>query len=69
MALEPGLYIPDDPGRYGPLAGIGVRIEDNVLITDGAPEVLSAAVPIQMQEIEQLIGTRSPLLVSQPSSL
>jgi Xaa-Pro aminopeptidase len=32
LALEPGLYIPHHP-RFGALAGVGVRIEDDVLIT------------------------------------
>ena len=36
----PGLYIPDDP-RYGPLAGLGVRLEDDVLVTAAGAQVLS----------------------------
>ena len=35
LTIEPGLYVPDDPAAYGPLAGIGVRIEDDVAITGG----------------------------------
>ena len=34
LTIEPGLYIPDDPA-YRHLAGIGVRIEDDVAITGG----------------------------------
>jgi Xaa-Pro aminopeptidase len=37
-------------------AGIGVRIEDNVLITEGAPRVLSGGVPRTVEEIEQLMA-------------
>ena len=33
LTIEPGLYIPDDPSMFGPLAGVGVRIEDDVAIT------------------------------------
>jgi len=32
LTIEPGLYIPDDEA-FGPFAGIGVRIEDDVAIT------------------------------------
>lgn len=33
------------------------RVEDTVLITDGAPEVLSAAVPKEMKDVEALVGS------------
>jgi Xaa-Pro aminopeptidase len=42
LAVEPGLYIPDHP-QFGPYAGIGVRIEDDVLITQTGCEVGVAA--------------------------
>jgi Xaa-Pro aminopeptidase len=35
-----------------------VRIEDTVLVTDGAPEVLSAGVPKEVDEVLALVGTR-----------
>ncbi len=38
--LSAGLYIPDLP-QYGAFRGIGVRIEDDVLLTAGACRVLS----------------------------
>lgn len=38
ITIEPGLYIPDTP-EYGPLRGIGVRIEDDVLVTPTGCEV------------------------------
>lgn len=38
LAIEPGLYIPNHP-QFGPYAGIGVRIEDDVLITQTGCEV------------------------------
>jgi Xaa-Pro aminopeptidase len=55
MTVEPGLYIPNDPQLYGPYAGIGVRIEDDVAVTGAGPEVLSAAVPVDAGEIERLV--------------
>lgn len=38
LAIEPGLYIPNHP-QFGPYAGIGVRIEDDVFITQTGCEV------------------------------
>ena len=55
FTVEPGLYIPanaDDVAE--PFRGIGIRIEDDVLVTPGGVEVLSAAVPKQVEEIETL---------------
>ena len=55
LTVEPGLYIraaDDVPER---LHGIGVRIEDDVRVTDGACEVLTAAAPKAVAEIEALI--------------
>ncbi len=56
--VEPGLYIaPDDEDAPAALRGIGVRIEDDILVTDGEPEVLSAHVPREIDEIEALVGS------------
>lgn len=38
MAIEPGLYIPNHP-QFGSYAGIGVRIEDDVLVTNSGVQV------------------------------
>lgn len=56
LTIEPGLYFPNN-ARYGRFAGIGVRIEDDVAVTDAEPRVLSDSVPIDPSEIEALIGT------------
>eukprot|EP00882_Tetradesmus_deserticola_P006395 GHRQ01006726.1.p1 GENE.GHRQ01006726.1~~GHRQ01006726.1.p1 ORF type:complete len:508 (+),score=199.91 GHRQ01006726.1:146-1669(+) len=55
MAIEPGLYIPDHP-QFGAYAGIGVRIEDDVLVTHSEAEVLSHAVPVDPDRVEALVG-------------
>jgi Xaa-Pro aminopeptidase len=47
LTVEPGLYIPaDDEQAPAALRGIGVRLEDDVLITADGVEVLTAALPI-----------------------
>ena len=59
VTVEPGLYFGswrtdvEIPDRY---AGIGVRIEDNVLITVDGPVVLSSSCPKTIDEIEALVG-------------
>lgn len=55
LTIEPGIYIPDNdlmagvPARY---RGIGIRIEDDVLITRDGCEVLTSAAPKSVQAIE-----------------
>lgn len=53
MTVEPGLYLrPDTPGLDQRWWNIGIRVEDDVLVTREAPEVLSQDAPKQAQEIE-----------------
>jgi len=55
ITVEPGLYIgADAPDVPDALRGIGVRIEDDVAITAGAPEVLTSSCPKQIAELEAL---------------
>lgn len=55
ITVEPGLYIaadaPDVPPEY---RGIGVRIEDDVAITADGNEVLTAACPKELEELEAI---------------
>lgn len=57
FTVEPGLYFgtqaTDSPAH---LKGIGIRIEDNVLVTADGHRVLSSAIPSQVAEIEALVG-------------
>ena len=56
LTVEPGLYIADDIEGVDPrYRGIGVRIEDDVLVTENGNEVLSARVPKSIEEIEGLM--------------
>lgn len=55
LTVEPGLYF--DPRLRGvprALRGIGIRIEDDVAVTRGAPRVLTAAAPKEIAEIEAI---------------
>jgi Xaa-Pro aminopeptidase len=57
LTVEPGLYIPPDdksaPAKY---RGIGIRIEDDVLVTDGGNRNLTSKVPKDPDEIEAIMA-------------
>ena len=45
VTIEPGIYIPDEK--------IGVRIEDDVLVTESGSKVLSAKIPKRVADVEE----------------
>src|SRR5262249_24113643 len=57
LTVEPGLYFRlDEEGAPDELRGIGVRIEDDVEITESSNRVLSAGAPKEVEELESLVG-------------
>jgi Xaa-Pro aminopeptidase len=54
LTVEPGIYIaPDDATVPVPWRGIGVRIEDDVLVTGSDPEVLTSGIPKTVDEVHR----------------
>jgi Xaa-Pro aminopeptidase len=57
--IEPGIYVAADNKKVAKKwRGIGIRIEDDVLVTRKGNQVLTAAVPKTTEEIEALMATR-----------
>jgi len=60
ITVEPGVYIPNTnksvPEEF---RGIGIRIEDDILITDSGCDVLTASCPKSPQEIENIVQASS----------
>jgi len=56
--LVPGMVLTIEPGIYLPSDSLGIRIEDDVLVTTTGAQVLSAAVPKTVTDIEALFASR-----------
>lgn len=56
LTIEPGIYLPDKAPVPKAYRGTGIRVEDDVIVTDGEPEVLTSGVPKQIDEIEALMA-------------
>ena len=56
LPLPVGAVITVEPGVYLPDRGFGVRIEDDVLVTDTGHEVLTRAIPKEVEDLERLVA-------------
>ena len=52
MPLAPGMIISNEPGVYLPDEGFGIRIEDDLLITEDGCEELSRSIPKTIPDLE-----------------
>jgi len=58
VTIEPGIYIPYDDRYPKEYQGIGIRIEDNIVVGDKKPINLSKDVPKEIYEIEAIMAGR-----------
>ena len=56
ITVEPGIYISEDADVSEQYKGIGVRIEDNLLMTEYGNKILTAAAPKEIADIENLMN-------------
>jgi Xaa-Pro aminopeptidase len=47
FTVEPGIYIPEE--------GLGIRIEDDIVVTKGEPINLTKAIPKEVEDIERMM--------------
>lgn len=62
MTVEPGIYVQQDLRVDDRWKGIGVRIEDDILCTAGAPENLTPGIPKEIDELESIVGADAKAL-------
>jgi Xaa-Pro aminopeptidase len=61
VTMEPGIYIPEGSNCDEKWWGIGIRIEDDILVTKTGPVNLSAEAPRTIEEIEKMMAKKSVL--------
>ncbi len=65
--FEPGVVVTVEPGIYMTEKGLGVRIEDTVLVTRDGCEVLTPGIPREIGEIEKLMAEPGIMDFARPS--
>ena len=53
--FKPGMMLTCEPGLYIPEENMGIRIENDVLVTENGPVDLMGNIPIEVDEIEQIM--------------
>ena len=63
LTIEPGLYVPaSDESAPAGLRGVGVRIEDDILVSEAGPQNLTASCPKSVAEIEAIVSSDTSLI-------
>ena len=57
LTIEPGCYIKPNTNVPEEFWGIGIRIEDDVLVTASGNKVLSSDAPKEIEDLEAIIGS------------
>jgi len=55
-AIQPGMVFTVEPGIYIPEENLGIRIENDVLVTEGTPKNLMEHIPREVEDIEALMS-------------
>ena len=59
LPIQAGMVFTCEPGIYIPEEGLGIRIENDILITEKGPIDLMASIPIEVDEIEELMARQN----------
>ena len=60
--FEPGMVFTIEPGIYIREESLGIRLEENVVVTDSTPLNLMKNIPIESEEIEEIMNTAANLV-------
>ena len=58
VPIQAGMVFTCEPGIYIPEENIGIRLENDILVTDHEPVNLMASIPVEVEEIEELMNSR-----------
>ena len=58
--MQPGMVFTCEPGIYIPEENLGIRLENDILITEKGPIDLMAKIPVEADDIESLMATGVP---------
>lgn len=58
VKMQPGMVFTCEPGMYIPEEGLGIRIENDILITENGNVDLMAHIPIEAEEIEEIMNSK-----------
>jgi len=61
--LEPGSMFTIEPGIYIPEKNLGVRIEDDILVTENGCEILTKDAPKEIEDIEKLMKEKTVYII------
>ena len=53
--MEPGMVFTCEPGIYIPAEGLGIRLENDILVTTKEPVDLMASIPLEVEDVEELM--------------
>lgn len=56
--MQAGMVFTCEPGIYIPKENFGIRLEDDILVTDRGPQNLMASIPVEVEEIEELMNSK-----------
>ena len=57
LPLRPGVVFALDPQMWVPEEQLYIRVEDTIAVTTDGMEVLTDSVPLELNQVEKLIGT------------
>ena len=64
--LEPGMVVTVEPGIYIPEENLGIRIEDDILVTNNGHQILTARLPRTPDEIENIMADAAQTRTQSP---